>query len=213
MTFAELKSRIIVDRLGYDLNNTEMVTTVEREINSIIMEDLPARGIKPFILNTDLTTIANNEKVDLPTNYSSIKLVRKLEDDGSYTDLTPMDWQDMEITDTGDIHKYMILPSTDRWQMYFRYIPDDVYTVNIFYEAKETELVNDTDEPLITILFGAEIVVSGVMYRMADIRRFPDNVLLRWKANYERQITNVIYTQSKFRGVVKDSGVRYNLYS
>jgi hypothetical protein len=165
MTFAELKNRVAVVNLGR--SDDETLDKAGEAINWVLCEYLPIKGLKPFLKTTDLTTTAEQEYIDLPEDFAGLKIAQVLQDDGSYNTMSDMMWEDTENSDTGEPSYKMILPSPAGWRLYLRPVPDEVYTIRIWYYAKQTELTNDDDEPVLSIIYGDGPVISGATWRLA----------------------------------------------
>jgi len=209
MNFAALKIRVAITNLGRD--DIDSLELAGKCINEVLTIVLPAKGLKPFLRNTDITTTADQEYVDLPANFMSLKLARLEQSDGNYVKLTQLDWDDLEVSDTGEPDYFDILPSTTGWRMYLRLIPDDTYTINIWYYAKETELSDDSDTAILSALYGDDIIISGATWRMCVVLGL-DNDASRWGTKFfQVDLPAFLSWQGNMRGSLS-RGRPYNPY-
>lgn len=164
--FGELKAVVATDNLGRDSSGD--LSKAGDAINWLLTEHLPMVGLKPFLKNDDLTTVADQEYVDLPADFAMLEMARVLQGSGGdYQIMSDSVWEDFEESSTGEPGFKMVLPSTTGWRMYMRLIPDDAYTINIWYHAKEAELTLDATTPLLSTIYGDAPIISGATWRLA----------------------------------------------
>lgn len=164
-TFLQLKTVVATDNLGRD--STGDLTKAGDSINWVLTEHLPKVGLLPFKKNTDLTTVADQEYVDLPSDFESLTMARVLQSGGDYEIMSDSEWADFEVSDTGEPAFKMVMPSTTGWRLYLRLIPDDAYTINIWYDAKEATLSADETTPQLSTIYGDAPIISGATWRLA----------------------------------------------
>jgi hypothetical protein len=84
--------------------------------------------------------------------------------------MSDADWEDFEVMSEGEPEFKKVLPSATGWRMYLRYVPDDAYTIKIWYYAKQVKLVSPTDNgstPILSTIFGDAPIISGATWRTA----------------------------------------------
>jgi hypothetical protein len=182
MNFGELKTRVSSKVLGR--TSADDLDDAGDAINWLLMEHLPQRGLKPFLKETVLTTTASQEYVDLPSDFATLKIAQVEQTDG-YKTMSDADWEDFEMTDTGEPCKKKILPAATGWRMYLRYIPDDVYDIKIWYYAKQAQLTLDADTPILSVVYGDGIIISGAAWRLASEKGL-DTDAGRWYNIFDR---------------------------
>lgn len=206
INFGELKNTIAVDKLGRDDDNT--LTEAGLSINWLLTEYLPSRGLKPFLLNDDITTTASIEYVALPANFAGLKLARLQQSDGSYATLGDFEWTDLNDVETGEPTEKMVLPHTATWRLYLRLIPDDTYTINIWYFAKQTTLVADATTPILSTIYGNAPIISGAAWRTAVSLGLKDDIS-RWDYTFRKiDFPELLAFQARLKGYKKHSPTR-----
>ena len=184
--FGELKAFIATTNLGR--SDAATLVMAGYAINWLLVEHLPQRRLKPFLKNDDLSTTENVEYVALPSDFASLKIARVLQSDAtSYLTMSDMEWEDLELgtDDTGEPSNKMVLPTTDGWRLYMREIPDDTYTINIWYYARQTELTADATTPLLSTIYGDAPIISGATWRLAANLGI-DKEATKWKGIFDK---------------------------
>jgi hypothetical protein len=170
MTLSELINQIAVVNLGR--TDADTADSAEFSINWLLTEYLPLKGLKPFLKTTNLSTVAHQEYVDMPSDYAGLKIAQLLQSD-DYKTMSEADWEDFEVMDEGTPEFKRILPysgTTPTWRMYLRLIPDDIYTIKIWYYAKQDKLESPADDaviPILSAIYGDAPIISGATWRTA----------------------------------------------
>lgn len=203
MNFGELKTEIADTNLGRD--DAESATIAGKAINWLLTEYMPARGLKPFLSNTNLTTTADTEYVDLPSNFAGLKSARLLQSGGDYHELSDFEWSQFDEVETGEPTEKMVLPSTTVWRLYLRLTPDDTYTINIWYYARQTALTADDTTPILSTIYGDAPIISGATWRTAVILGLKD-AISRWDYTFRKiDFPELLAFQARMEGRKKYS--------
>jgi len=200
MNFTELQSEVATVNLGR--SDSTSLTYAGKAINYTLQEDLVARGLKPFLTSTTVTTTADQEYVDLPSGFMGLKWAGIQQSDNDYDLLTKMDWDDYEAASaTGEPDNYDILPGTSSWRMYLRLTPDDAYTIKIWYLAKPSALSGSTTS-IVSTLYGDTPIISGATWRLAVMLGI-DAAIARWRRQYiDHDLKNLLRIQDNLRGAM-----------
>ena len=206
MNYGQLKTEVADTNLGRD--DAESAVIAGKAINWILTEYLPARGLKPFLVNTNLTTTDTVEYVALPDNFAGLKSARVLQSGGDYIGLADFEWSQFDEVETGEPTEKMVLPSTTGWRLYLRLTPDDTYTINIWYFARQTELTADGTTPILSTIYGDAPIISGATWRTAVVLGLKD-AISRWDYTFRKiDFPELLAFQARIEGRKKYSPTR-----
>jgi len=153
-----------------DVNDTTTEDMIKTAINRILTEYLPLEGLRPYKNNTTVSTTADTEYIDLSSLTGFIGVVKDgvtVEDGDDWTTLYPMAQEEYNDSGTGKPQYFEIRFVSNSPYIYFRPIPDDAYNVKIWYYAKETELSDDTDEAILSQVYGDGPIIAGATMLVA----------------------------------------------
>jgi len=209
MTYLEIRQEV-QNNLGR--TDTETTNYINTAINQILTEDLPRYKPEIYKRISTLSTTAAQEYILLSslTNLHSFADQGVTVEDGSdYVEIYPMVIEKEHISDTGKPTHYTVRWVSDVAYMYLRPVPDDAYSMKLWYYVKDTALSDDTDEASISTIYGDGPLIAGATMLTAEKLSIWD-VYEIFKRRYEREeIPKLLNWQDWLEGQEKDIG---NLY-
>jgi len=212
MTLSELRSEVRKN-LGYtDVTDTELNNSIDIAINYILTKDLVSEGLRPFRKSADVDTTADTEYISLSTLTGFRRIAEdgvKIKSGDDYIDLAPMNLIEMGSADTGEPSYYEVSYNGSTPRMYLRPIPDDTYTIRIYYYASPTELSSDDDEADLSVLYGDLPLIVGATWYIARQRGLYE-IVKYWENEYEKEKSKLFRWQHHLKE--GDIPTDYNLY-
>lgn len=181
-----------------NLGKRDDITTqgyIDTAVNYILREDLPFRGlVQPYKTSTEsFSTTASQEYVDISSLTGFVGIIEDTDEvfNSGVTIADGDNWrtlyrltQDMlSNEDESEPDYYEIRWSSTSPYLYLRPIPDAVYSLQIWYYAKETTLSSGTDESTLSQVYGDGPLIAGATWRVAQKLNLQD-LEDRWGIEY-----------------------------
>jgi len=163
---------------------------------------------------TDLDTLEITAGVSEAVVAGASYCIRRVESEvHGYTTLVDMVWEDFEQSqnDTGEPKYKIVIPSSTGWRMYLRPVPNQVYTIKLWYIAKETELTADGTTPQLSTIYGDAPIISAAAWRTA-LTLGLDQEANRWGSIFNKvDLPELLSWQGRVDGL-SPSGRSHNPY-